>query len=49
VWLGWTLGGGARASFALRDISGLVKPGQLVDSENLTTLFVVVGKYSVKD
>ena len=46
---GVDLGGGARASLALRDISGLVKPGQLVDSENLTTLFVVVGKYSVKD
>lgn len=33
----------------MRDIGGLVKPGQLVDSENLTTLFVVVSKYSVKD
>lgn len=39
----------AGGSLAVRDISGVVKPGQLVDSENLTTLFVVVGKYSVKD
>jgi V-type H+-transporting ATPase subunit C len=39
----------AGGSLAVRDISNLVKPGQLVDSENLTTLFVVVGKYSVKD
>jgi len=39
----------AGGSLAVRDISGLVQPGQLVDSENLGTLFVVVGKYSVKD
>lgn len=39
----------AGGSLAVRDIGGLVKPGQLVDSENLTTLFVVVSKYSVKD
>jgi V-type H+-transporting ATPase subunit C len=36
-------------SLAVRDISNLVKPNQLIDSENLTTLFVVVSKYSVKD
>lgn len=39
----------AGGSLAVRDIGALVKPGQLVDSENLTTLFVVVSKYSVKD
>jgi hypothetical protein len=39
----------AGGSLAVRDISSMVKPGSVVDSENLTTLFVVVGKYSVKD
>jgi V-type H+-transporting ATPase subunit C len=39
----------AGGSLAVRDISGIVKAGQFVDSENLTTLFVVVSKYSVKD
>jgi len=36
-------------SLAVRDISGLVKPSQVIDSENLVTLFVVVSKYSIKD
>lgn len=39
----------AGGSLAVRDISGLVKADQVVDSENLTTVFVVVGKYSVKE
>lgn len=34
---------------AVRDISTLVKPQQVVDSENLCTLFVVVSKYGVKE
>lgn len=36
-------------SLAVRDISALVKPRDFVDSENLTTLYVIVGKYSLKD
>jgi hypothetical protein len=42
----------AGGSLAVRDISGVVAggpPGLLVDSENLTSAFVVVSKYSVKD
>lgn len=33
-----------QGSLAVRDLSGLVPPGQLVDTENLTTLLVVVAK-----
>lgn len=39
----------AGGSLAVRDISGVVTPGSVVDSENLATLFVVVSKYSVKE
>jgi hypothetical protein len=39
----------AGGSLAVRDISGVVKPQHVVDSENLATLFVVVSKYSVKE
>jgi V-type H+-transporting ATPase subunit C len=39
----------AGGSLAVRDISGVVKPGHVVDSENLATLFVVVSKYGVKE
>ena len=36
-------------SLSVRDISTLVKPQHLVDSENLTTLFVVVSKFAVQE
>lgn len=39
----------AGGSLAVRDISAVVKPEQVLDSENLTTLFVVVSKFGVKD
>lgn len=39
----------AGGSLAVRDISTLVKPSQVIDSENMTTVFVVVGKYAIKD
>jgi V-type H+-transporting ATPase subunit C len=39
----------AGGSLAVRDISGVVKPQHVVDSENLATLFVVVSKYGVKE
>lgn len=39
----------AGGSLAVRDISTVVKPEQVLDSENLTTLFVVVSKFGVKD
>jgi V-type H+-transporting ATPase subunit C len=39
----------AGGSLAVRDISGLVKPQDLVDSENLMTLFVVISKFALKD
>ena len=32
----------AGGSLAVRDLGGILKPGDLVDTENLTTLFVVV-------
>ncbi|PRW57395.1 V-type proton ATPase subunit C [Chlorella sorokiniana] len=38
-----------QGSLAVRDLSGLVAPGQLVDTENLTTLMVVVGKQARND
>lgn len=34
---------------SVRDISGLIKPQHLVDSENLTTLFVVVSKFAKQE
>lgn len=36
-------------SLSVRDISTLVKPEHLVDSENLTTLFVVVTKFGMDE
>ena len=39
----------AGGSLAVRDINTLVKPQQLVDSENMTTAFVVVSKFAIKD
>lgn len=33
-----------QGSLAVRDLSTVVAPGQVVDTENLTTLLVVVGK-----
>lgn len=36
-------------SLAVRDINTVVKPNQVVESENMTTAFVVVAKYSHKD
>ena len=47
-----TLGAVARkagGSLAVRDINTLVKPQSLVDSENMTTVFVVVSKFALKD
>ena len=34
---------------SVRDISTLVKPQHLVESENLTTLFVVVSKFGLQE
>lgn len=39
----------AGGSLAVRDINGVVKPHQVVESENMCTAFVVVGKHSVKE
>lgn len=39
----------AGGSLAVRDISTVVKPQLVIDSENLATLFVVVTKYGVKE
>lgn len=36
-------------SLAVRDIQALVKPSHVTESENLTTLFVVVPKFSLKE
>jgi hypothetical protein len=36
-------------SLSVRDITTLVKPSHLVDSENLTTLFVVVSKFGLQE
>ncbi len=33
----------------MRDVSTLVKPAQVIDTEHLTTLFVIISKFSVKD
>jgi hypothetical protein len=33
----------------VRDISTMVKPSQLIDSENLTTLFVIVSKFGLQE
>lgn len=37
------------SSLAVRDLSNLVKPADVVTSEHLTTLLAVVSKYSQKD
>jgi hypothetical protein len=39
----------AGGSLAVRDIATLVKPQDVVDSENLMTLFVVVSKFGLKE
>eukprot|EP00879_Flechtneria_rotunda_P001770 GHRR01001934.1.p1 GENE.GHRR01001934.1~~GHRR01001934.1.p1 ORF type:complete len:374 (+),score=111.37 GHRR01001934.1:96-1217(+) len=39
----------AGGSLAVRDVASIVEPQEVVESENLTTLFVVVSKYSVKE
>jgi len=47
-----TLGAASRkhaGNLSVRDISSLVKPQHLVDSENLSTLFVVVSKYALPE
>jgi len=36
-------------SLAVRDLSNLVKPEDIITSENLTTLLAIVPKYSQKD
>ena len=36
-------------SLAVRDLSDLVKPEDIITSENLTTLLAIVPKYSQKD
>uniref|UniRef100_A0A7S0RL04 V-type proton ATPase subunit C n=1 Tax=Chlamydomonas leiostraca TaxID=1034604 RepID=A0A7S0RL04_9CHLO len=36
-------------SLSVRDISSLVKPQHMVDSENLTTMFVVVSKFALQE
>lgn len=36
-------------SMAVRDLSNVVKPEDIVNTEHLTTLLVVVSKYSQKD
>lgn len=40
---------GVSSSLAVRDLSNLVKPEDIVTSEHLTTLLAVVSKYSQKD
>ncbi|KXZ57041.1 ATPvC1 [Gonium pectorale] len=39
----------AQGSLAVRDIHQLVQPQQVIDTEHLTTLFVIVTKFSAKD
>ncbi|GFR43163.1 hypothetical protein Agub_g4212 [Astrephomene gubernaculifera] len=39
----------AQGSLAIRDINQLVKPQQVIDTEHMTTMFVIVSKFSVKD
>ena len=36
-------------SLAVRDLHTLVKPNQIISSENMTTAFVVVSKFAIKD
>jgi len=36
-------------SLAVRDLSNLVKPEDIITSENLNTLLAIVSKYSQKD
>lgn len=33
----------------MRDVSTLVKPAQVIDTEHLTTLFVIISKFSLKE
>jgi hypothetical protein len=39
----------AGGSLAVRDLHTLIKPNQIISSENMTTAFVVVSKFAVKD
>lgn len=39
----------ATGSLAVRDIGTMVKPNEVVDSENLTTLFVIVSKFGMQE
>ncbi|KAG2429226.1 hypothetical protein HXX76_010996 [Chlamydomonas incerta] len=39
----------AQGSLAVRDVSTLVKPAQVIDTEHLTTLFVIISKFSLKE
>lgn len=39
----------AGGSLAVRDLHTLVKPNQVITSENMTTAFVVVSKFAIKD
>nr|BCL66125.1 ATP synthase, subunit C [Volvox africanus] len=39
----------AQGSLAVRDISTVVKPQHIIDSEHLSTLFVVISKFSLKE
>ena len=39
----------ANLSLAIRDLSNLVKPEDIINSEHLTTLLAIVPKYSQKD
>ncbi|KAG2492646.1 hypothetical protein HYH03_009062 [Edaphochlamys debaryana] len=39
----------AQGSLAVRDISTVVKPQQVIDTEHLVTLFVIVSKFAVRD
>lgn len=36
-------------SIAVRDLSSIVQPDDIVSSDHLTTLLVVIGKYSQKE
>lgn len=39
----------AAGSIAVRDVSTMVKPQQVIDSENMMTLFVVVSKFALRE
>lgn len=39
----------SQGSLAVRDVSTVVKPSMVIDTEHLITLFVVVSKFAVKE